>query len=65
MEKEINEEIINYKNYCERRRRDLKKKHAYETKQHPKNLKVTHKKSSKNAFKTIKYKKFDLKSNNK
>lgn len=43
MEKEINEEIINYKNYCERRRRDLKKKHAYETKQHPKNLKVTQK----------------------
>lgn len=41
MEKEVNEEIINYKNYCERRRRDLKKKHAYETKQHPKNLKVS------------------------
>lgn len=39
MEKEVNEEIINYKNYCERRRRDLKKKHAHETKQHPKNLK--------------------------
>jgi hypothetical protein len=40
MEKEISEEITNYKNYCERRRRDLKKKNAFETKQHPKNLKV-------------------------
>jgi hypothetical protein len=40
MEKEICEEMANYKNYCERRRRDLKKKHANEIKQHPKNLKV-------------------------
>lgn len=41
MEKEISEELTNYKNYCERRRRDLKKKHAYESKQHPKHLKVS------------------------
>jgi hypothetical protein len=41
MEKEINEEVSNYKNYCERRRRELKKKHAVETKAHPKNLKVS------------------------
>ena len=39
MEKEISEEILNSNNYCERRKRDLKKKHAIETKQHPKNLK--------------------------
>lgn len=40
MDKELSEEMTNYKNYCERRRRDLKKKHAHETKQHPRNLKV-------------------------
>lgn len=40
MEKELSEEMTNYKNYCERRRRDLKKKHANDTKQHPRNLKV-------------------------
>lgn len=39
MEKEISEEISNYQNYSQRRRRDLKKKHANEIKQHPKNLK--------------------------
>ena len=40
MEKEISEEIANYQNYSQRRKRDLKKKHAQEIKQHPKNLKV-------------------------
>lgn len=36
---EINEEKTNYQNYSARRRRELKKKHANEIKQHPKNLK--------------------------
>lgn len=40
MEKEISEEITNFQNFSQRRRRDLKKKHAHEIKQHPKNLKV-------------------------
>lgn len=40
MENEITEEMTNYQNYSNRRRRELKKKHAFETKQHPKNLKV-------------------------
>ena len=40
MEKEINEEMTNYQNYSQRRKRELKKKHANEAKQHPKNLKV-------------------------
>ena len=39
MEKEISEEVQNSNNYCERRKRLLKKKHANEKKQHPKNLK--------------------------
>jgi hypothetical protein len=41
MENEIAEEMANYQNYSNRRRREMKKKHAFETKQHPKNLKVS------------------------
>jgi len=36
---EINEEMTNLQNYSSRRRHELKKKHAYETKQQPKTLK--------------------------
>ena len=39
MEREMSEEMANYKTYCERQRRELKKKHAAELKQHPKTLK--------------------------
>lgn len=39
LDNEIKEELTSFTNYSSRRKRDLKKKHAYETKQHPKQLK--------------------------